>query len=153
MNISPNQCCLHEELVVVEERIFTPHPSLFCQRGQSWKVICSKLLSVLTGSCTEKLWNKLPISIITASTSVDSIKCLLDSKLYDFSLAYFVISRFCCKRSTHILWRVVPWPQVWPINTHHLILSNFYSESDAQSYILFTRVAWIPWVDLWLLIS
>ncbi len=35
-----------------------------------------------------------------------------------------------------ILWRVVPWPQVWPINTHHLILSNFYSESGTQSYII-----------------
>ncbi len=52
-----------------------------------------------------------------------------------------------------LLWLVVPWPQVWPINTHHLILSNFHSESDVQSYILFTRVAWITWVDLWLLIS
>ncbi len=44
-------------------------------------------------------------------------------------------------------------PNVWPISTHHLILSNVDSESDAQSYILFTRVAWITWVDLWLLIS
>ncbi len=33
------------------------------------------------------------------------------------------------------------WPQVWPINTHHLILSNFHSESDTQSYIIITRVA------------
>ncbi len=31
-----------------------------------------------------------------------------------------------------------PWPQVWPINTHHLILSNFHSESDAQSHKHFT---------------
>ncbi len=37
-----------------------------------------------------------------------------------------------------ILWRLVPWPQVWPINTHHLISSNFYLESDVQSvYIIY----------------
>ncbi len=33
------------------------------------------------------------------------------------------------------LWRVVPWPQGWPINTHHLIWPNSHSESDAQTYI------------------
>ncbi len=33
-----------------------------------------------------------------------------------------------------------PWPQVWPINTHHLILSNFYSESDVQSYIIINNI-------------
>ncbi len=38
------------------------------------------------------------------------------------------------------LMRVVPLPQVCSIKTHHLILSNIHSESDAQSYI-FTRVA------------
>ncbi len=31
--------------------------------------------------------------------------------------------------------------RLFPINTHHFILSNFHSESDIQSYILFTRVA------------
>ncbi len=33
----------------------------------------------------------------------------------------------------------MPWQQVWTIN-NHLIFSNFYSESDVQSYIIYVRM-------------
>ncbi len=60
--------------------------------------------------------------------------------------------KYCGRGYTPTIVWGSPWPQIWPINTHSLILSNFYSRA-MFSRILFIRVANFTWVDLWLPIS